>query len=398
CHCHCHPFSVPQFEPFRALRYSAKYSLGDVCAQPYDVQSDADRESYANRSTHNIVHLDLPVGPDAYREAAKNLSSWIESGALQLDAEPSFTLYRMKFVDTAGRARETVGVIGALRIEEPNSKKVLPHEQTTPKAKTDRLDLTRATQANLSPIWGLSLTPQLSTAFVEPGELLGAFTDEIGVQHIVERVSNRARCAVISKLIAQHPVVIADGHHRYAISRTYRDENPQLNDAKSTLCYINELIDEQLSVAAIHRLYSDVEIGELLAQLQKYFDVIDLPTLTPAIIAKMSQDSHLTFVAPTGQAKSLKPKPEMFAGVRNLDSVFLEHALADIDKSVSYQHGFTEVTTQLKTGKYTAAILIRPVSVAEIQRTAAEGILMPPQSTFFTPKLQTGLAIRPLSN
>ena len=389
---------MPQFEPFRALRYSAKYSLGDVCSQPYDVQSDADRENYARRNTHNIVHLDLPVGPDAYREAAKTLSSWIESGALQLDAEPSFTLYRMKFVDSAGRTRETVGVIGALRIEEPNSKEVLPHEQTTPKAKTDRLDLTRATQANLSPIWGLSLTPQLSTALNEPGELLGAFTDENGVQHIVERVSNRARCAVISKLIAQNPVVIADGHHRYAISRTYRDENPQLKDAKSTLCYINELIDEQLSVAAIHRLYSDVETGSLLTQLEKFFDITDLPTLTPSIIAKMSQDNHLTFVAPNGQAKSLKPKSEMFTGVRNLDSVFLEHALADIEKSVSYQHGFSEVTAQLKTGKYTAAILIRPVSVSEIQRTAAEGLLMPPKSTFFTPKLQTGLVIRPLSN
>ena len=389
---------MPQFEPFRALRYSAKYSLGDVCSQPYDVQSDADRESYARRNTHNIVHLDLPVGPDAYREAAKTLSSWIESGALQLDAEPSFTLYRMKFVDSAGRARETVGVIGALQIEEPNSKEVLPHEQTTPKAKTDRLDLTRATQANLSPIWGLSLTPQLSTALNEPGELLGAFTDENGVQHIVERVSNRARCAVISKLIAQHPVVIADGHHRYAISRTYRDENPQLKDAKSTLCYINELIDEQLSVAAIHRLYSDVETGSLLTQLEKFFDITDLPTLTPAIIAKMSQDNHLTFVAPSGQAKSLKPKSEMFTGVRNLDSVFLEHALADIEKSVSYQHGFSEVTAQLETGKYSAAILIRPVSVSEIQRTAAEGLLMPPKSTFFTPKLQTGLVIRPLAN
>jgi uncharacterized protein (DUF1015 family) len=389
---------VPQFEPFRALRYSAKYSLGDVCSQPYDVQSDADRESYARRDTHNIVHLDLPVGPDAYHEAAKTLSSWIESGALQLDAEPSFTLYRMKFVDSAGRARETVGVIGALRIEEPNSKEVLPHEQTTPKAKTDRLDLTRATQANLSPIWGLSLTPQLSTALNEPGELLGVFTDENGVQHIVERVSNRARCAVISKLIAQNPVVIADGHHRYAISRTYRDENPQLKDAKSTLCYINELIDEQLSVAAIHRLYSDVETGSLLTQLEKFFDITDLPTLTPSIIAKMSQDNHLTFVAPNGQAKSLKPNLEMFTGVRNLDSVFLEHALADIEKSVSYQHGFSEVTAQLKTGKYTAAILIRPVSVSEIQRTAAEGLLMPPKSTFFTPKLQTGLVIRPLAN
>jgi uncharacterized protein (DUF1015 family) len=92
----------------------------------------------------------------------------------------------------------------------------------------------------------------------------------------------------------------------------------------------------------------------------------------------------------------MKPKPEMFNGVRNLDSAKLEHALADIEKSITYQHGFTEVNTQLKTGNYTAAILIRPVSVAEIQRTAAEGLLMPPKSTFFTPKLQTGLVIRKL--
>ena len=388
---------MPQFEPFHALRYSSKQSLDDVCSEPYDVQNDADRETNARRNTHNIVHLDLPIGPDPYRQAAKNLSLWIQSGVLQLDTEPSFTLYRMKFVDSAGRARKTVGVIGALRIEEPNSKEVLPHEQTTPKAKTDRLDLTRATQTNLSPIWGLSLTPQLSAALVEPGELLGAFTDKNGVQHIVERVSNRARCAVISKLVEQHPVVIADGHHRYAVSRTYRDENPQLKDAKSTLCYINELIDEQLSVAAIHRLYSDVETDLLMTQLQKFFEVTDLPTLTPAIIAKMSTHSHLTFVAPNGEAKSLQPKPEMFDGVRKLDSVFLEHALAEIEKSVSYQHGFAEVNALLKTGEIAAAILIRPVSVAEIQRTASEGLLMPPKSTFFTPKLQTGLVLRQLT-
>ncbi len=362
------------------------------------MQSDADREKYVRRNKCNIVHLDLPVGADAYNDAAKTLVSWIQGGVLTLDEEPSFTLYRMKFVDSAGLARETVGVIGALQIEESDSKEVLPHEQTTPKAKTDRLDLTRATKANLSPIWGLSLTPQLSTALIEPGQSLGAFTDENGVQHIVERVTNRARCAVISKLIAQHPVVIADGHHRYAVSRTYRDESPKIKDATSILCYINELIDEQLSVAAIHRLYSDVQFDLLTTQLKKFFDFSDLPTLSPAIIARMSKDGHLTLVTPNGDAKSLQPKPEKFNGVRNLDSAFLEHALADIEKVVSYQHGFTEVTAQLKTGNFTAAVLIRPVSVAEIHRTATEGLLMPPKSTFFTPKLQTGLVMRQITN
>ncbi len=388
---------MPQFEPFRVLRYSTKYSLADVCAAPYDVQSDADREIYARRSEHNIVHLDLPVGEDPYRKAAKTFSSWIQSAVLTLDAEPSFTLYRMKFIDSAGRARETVGVIGALKIEDANSKEVLPHEQTTPKAKTDRLDLTRATQANLSPIWGLSLTPKLSTALVESGELLGAFTDENGVQHIVERVTNKARCAVISKLIAQQPVVIADGHHRYAISRTYRDENPQLAAAKSTLCYINELIDEQLSVAAIHRLYSDIGFTALVNQLAKYFEITELQNIDASIISKMDAQQHLTLVSPDGTAKVLKPKPEMFNDVRNLDSAMLEHALSALNPTVAYQHGYREIVEQLATAKFTAAVLIRPVSVSEIQRTASEGLLMPPKSTFFTPKLQTGLVIRPLN-
>ena len=387
---------MPQFEPFQALRYAQNISLQEVCAPPYDVQSQNDRDKFASQSDFNIVHIDLPIGDEPYALASRRFSDWQRNGVLVSDELPSFTLYRMKFVDSAGRSRETVGVIGALRIEEPSSKQVMPHEQTTPKAKTDRLELTRATQANLSPIWGLSLTPQLSSALLEPGEKLGSFTDENEVEHIVERVSNKARCAVISKLIAQNPVVIADGHHRYAISRTYRDETPQLKDANSTLCYINELIDEQLSVAAIHRLYSDVKLEALVAQLAKFFDLADLPRVDSSIIGKMNEQKHLTLLTPDGNGTVLKPKPDMFNGVRNLDSMFLEHALAEIEKSISYQHGFSEVATQLKTGNYTAAILIRPVSVSEIQRTAAEGLLMPPKSTFFTPKLQTGLLIRKL--
>lgn len=389
---------MPQFEPFRALRYSPEYALGDVCAPPYDVQNDSDRKSNADRSAHNIVHLDMPQGDEPYINAAKNLSTWIESRVLRLDDEPSFTLYRMKFTDSAGRSRETVGVIGALKIEEPNSKQVLPHEQTTPKAKTDRLELTRTTRANLSPIWGLSLTEKLTAALIQPGDILGELTDGNGVQHIVERVTNRARCGVISKLVAQQPVVIADGHHRYAVSRTYRDENTTIKGAESILCYINELVDEQLSVAAIHRLYSDVEFTALVNRLAKYFEISVLQNIDASIISKMDAQQHLTLVSPDGTTKIMKPKSEMFNGVRNLDSAMLEHALSALNLTVSYQHGYHEIIEQLATAKFTAAVLIRPVSVAEIQRTATEGLLMPPKSTFFTPKLQTGLVLRDLQN
>ena len=388
---------MPQFEPFHALRYSPKVSLQDVCAQPYDVQSDADRTNFASRSQYNIVNIDLPLGSDPYVSAAKQFADWQRAGIIVRDELPSFTLYRMKFADSTGKQRQTVGVIGALKIEPEKSSEVLPHEQTTPKAKTDRLELTRATHANLSPIWGLSLTSNLTTALIEPGESLGSFTDENNVQHIVERVSNKARCAVISKLISQNPVVIADGHHRYAISRTFSAEAKDLAGATSVLCYINELVDEQLSVAAIHRLYSDVEFTVLVNQLAKYFEISELQNIDASIISKMAAQQHLTLVSRDGTAKIMKPKPEMFNGVRNLDSAMLEHALSALDLTVAYQHGYREIVEQLATAKFTAAVLIRPVSVSEIQRTASEGLLMPPKSTFFTPKLQTGLVLRDLN-
>ncbi|NBU60577.1 MAG: DUF1015 domain-containing protein [Actinobacteria bacterium] len=388
---------MPQFEPFRALRYSTKCSLADVCAAPYDVQSDADRAKFASRSQYNIVNIDLPLGSDPYSSAAKQFADWQRTGIIVRDELPSFTLYRMNFADSTGKQRQTVGVIGALKIEPEKSSEVLPHEQTTPKAKTDRLELTRATHANLSPIWGLSLTSNLTTALVKPGESLGSFTDENNVHHSVERVTNKARCAVISKLISQSPVVIADGHHRYAISRTFSAEAKDLGGASSVLCYINELIDEQLSVAAIHRLYSDIGFTALVNQLAKYFEITELQNIDASVISKMDAQQHLTLVSPDGTAKVLKPKPEMFNDVRNLDSAMLEHALSALNPTVVYQHGYREIVEQLATAKFTAAVLIRPVSVSEIQRTAREGLLMPPKSTFFTPKLQTGLVLRDLN-
>jgi len=371
--------------------------LAEVCAQPYDVQSESDRANYARRNKHNIVNIDLPVGGNAYQRAGELLKRWILDKVLVADDAPSFTIYRMSFVDSTGARRQTSGVIGALRIEAADSKEVLPHEQTTPKAKTDRLELTRATRANLSPIWGLSLTENLTGALAEPAELVGSFTDENSVEHRVERVTNQARCAMISNLIGQRPVVIADGHHRYAISRMYRDENPELDLARSILCYINELVDDQLSVAAIHRLYSDVSSQILLEHLGKYFEMSGLSRIDSSIIGKMTKDSRLTFISKDGVAMAMQPKAEMFSGVRNLDSAMLEHALRDCKHSVTYQHGFTEVRSRLTDDEISAAILIRPVSVAEIRRTANESLLMPPKSTFFTPKLQTGLVLRQLA-
>ena len=392
---------MPRFEPFQALRYESTIDLNEVCSPPYDVLSDADRLALANKHENNIVHIDMPLAPsgNAYEHAASVLTQWIGNGVMVRDDAPSFTLYRMQFTDSTGKPRNVVGVIGALEVVDEGAGGVLPHERTTPKAKTDRLELTRATDANLSPVWGLSLANGLSKLLSEPGELVGGVTDDLGVIHSVERVADSARIAAISSAISSHPVVIADGHHRYAISRTYRDETRERIGSKSsgaelTMTYVNELIDEQLSVAAIHRLYEGISYKELAAALSPFFTITDADPVGQTTLSQMNERNSLCLVAKTGRTHWLTPIAEKFAGVRNLDSAYLEHALSNVQHEVRYQHGVTEVQHELQTSDATAAILIRPVSVAEIQRTANEGLLMPPKSTFFTPKLRTGFVMR----
>lgn len=394
---------MPRFEPFRALRYSADLPLAGVVAPPYDVLTSAQRDAHAGRHARNIVHVDVPSGDGTtrYASAARILAEWSADGTLVLDAAPSFTICRMSFTDEGGRVRVTSGILGALQLVDPGSPEVLPHERTTPKDSTDRLDLTRATNANLSPVWGLSLTTGLSSLLDEPAEPVGELVAADGVRHRFERVTDAGRLAAISEAVASRPVVIADGHHRYSISRTYRDERRRLDAgdagaAELVLAYVAELAEPNLSVAAIHRVYASPGFDALARRLAQRFDFTDAGPVAPGTIVEMERRGCLCLVRPDGTGTWMRPRPGAFDGVRDLDSARLESALDGNDVVVEYQHGVEHVLERLRSGSASAAVLIRPVTVTEILRTAHEGILMPPKSTFFTPKLLTGPVIRPL--
>ncbi len=394
------PCAVPRFEPFAAIRYATD-DLASVVAPPYDVLSNADVDVLEARSPHNIVWIDVPRGgEDRYELAAKTMRAWLDEGILAIDTEPSFTIYRLRFTDPAGARRDITGVIGSLEVVDPEAGGVLPHERTTAKASTDRLDLTRATAANLSPVWGLSLARGLTELLQDPGETLGSVTNE-GVEHVVERVTDPQRIAAIRECLAADDVLIADGHHRYGISRTYRDEVREATGrtdtpAELTLAFVNELIEEQLSVAAIHRLYADIELADLVQALARSFDLVPIERPSSEIIAALQKEGFLILVGRQA-AWRMRARPGRFDGVRALDGGWLETALADVRLTVTYQHGLDETLHEVDSGRACAAVLIRPVSVAEIERTAREGLLMPPKSTFFTPKLKTGFVIRALT-
>ncbi len=396
---------MPRFEPFPAVRYSSDQSLDLVAAPPYDVISDRDVKDLLALDEHNIVAIDVPNeagGGNRYAAAAATLAEWLRGGVLVEDDSPTFTLYRMQFIDESGVERETVGVLGGLEVVDEGAGGVLPHERTTPKAKTDRLDLTIATQANLSPVWGLSLAAGLTDLLRAPGEPFGSCIDENGVNHVVERVSDQPRVAAISAAVAAAQVVIADGHHRYAISRTYRDMQRAATGRRDlaselTLTYVGELVEEQLSVAAIHRLITGVPDWALLESFSPLFEMTPAGIVEPRHAREVVERGALCLVHADGHGTFMVPRPECFEGVRDLDSSRLEHALERVPGiDISYQHGVSNIVEAVTTGRAQAGVLLRPVSIAEIRRTADEGLLMPPKSTFFSPKLRTGLVIRRL--
>ncbi|MDQ2728684.1 MAG: DUF1015 domain-containing protein [Actinomycetota bacterium] len=391
---------MPRFEPFAGLRYSPSHisTLDDVVCPPYDVISESQREALVHRSSCNVVRLELPEGPDAYRGAAALLDAWRDGGVLFREHRAAFYGYRMSFRSPSGSARSSVGVIGALGLEPPGEG-ILPHEETTPKAKTDRLELLRAAKANLSPIWVLTPETGLAALCEPPVHPSSHATDERGVIHELWPITEPERVAAITELVGGGPVLVADGHHRYETALAYEVEaGAQPGDHHAVMALVVELAGEQLSVQAIHRLISDLPAGfDLLGALDPFFDLT--PTAAPdsSIIGRMADAGALAVVTASG-AWLARPRPAVSdAAVHDLDSSRLDVALATFpDVTVTFQHGWFDAAAEAIAGRAQAAVLLRPASVDQIAGVAQGGVRMPPKTTFFAPKPRTGMVIRDL--
>lgn len=394
---------MPHFEPFPGLRFRDDVDLDAVTAPPYDVIPPAARAELAGRTAYNVVHVDLPdeaEGPDRYTNAAERLAQWEADGVLVRDSEPSFYVYRMGYHDRAGRPRQTTGVVGALGLVPPFDG-VLPHERTTPKAKTDRLELLRATSTNLSPIWGLSLAEGLADLCEPTGPPLGRATDEAGVHHRFWPVRSPALVEAITERVSSAPVVIADGHHRWETSIAYRDERgggPGAADL--TLALVVELAPDQLDVRPIHRLLRGLPPGlDLLDALSTWFEVLDTQPPDPSLPARAEEVGALGLALPGSEAVLLRPRAEAFPDeTPDLDSSRLDVARAGLpEHEVVFEAETDAVLAEVGSGD-AVGVFLRPATVAQIAATAHGDERMPPKTTYFWPKPRTGFVFRPVDS
>jgi uncharacterized protein (DUF1015 family) len=394
---------VPRFEPFAAVRYNPdRVELADVVAPPYDVIGPDDLARLEARSPYNVVRVDLPrsdPGQPRYEKARCRFDEWIAQGVLTADAEPAFYLYRMGWRNDDGRLRQTSGVVGALEIDAPRAGDVLPHERTMAKPMDDRLHQLRACRANVSPIWGLSLATGLAAASEPSGPPIARVTDEDGVHHRVWRITAPAALEAVASIVASAPVVIADGHHRYETALAYRAEQRAANGDQPgpydlVLTYLVELAGDELGVRPIHRLLSGLpENFPLVEALSQAFSVEPAGAIAEDLPERMAAAAALGLVRP-GASYLLRPRPGAPAST-DADSELLEQALETLPPhEVGYHHDVQHALALLDKGEAQAAVLLRPMSVAQIAAAARAGRRLPQKTTFFHPKLRTGLVFR----
>ncbi len=391
---------MPRFEPFIGIRYDiATLDPALVTAPPYDVIRATDRDALIARAPANVVRIDLPVdGEDPYGDAARQFVQWRADGILVDDPQPSFTVYRMDAPDENGVIRHTTGVIGAMELTRPGEGDILPHEFTTPKAKSDRLDLLRSTRSNLSAVWGLSPARGLTALLATDEAPLCRFEAD-GVTHSVWRITDDSRIDAIRTAIGSAPIVIADGHHRYETSLAYRDERRASEGnggaADAVMTFVVELVEDELEVGPIHRLISGLPEGfDLRSALAPFFEIEEFTFTEAPTVRRIEQLGGLVLVLPN-EAWLLRPRPETIAKSRDLDSSRLDLALASLpEHSLVYQHGVDHIRETVASGAAQAGVLLRPVTIDQIIEIAEGGEKMPPKSTFFAPKPRTGIVFR----
>jgi uncharacterized protein (DUF1015 family) len=411
--------------PLKAVHYDlGKVALGDVTAPPYDVIDAAKRADLVDRSPHNVVEIDLPEAPDEgdrYEHAARLMEKWKDDGVLTADAEPTLWALEQDYTGPDGRSLTRRGILCRVRLAEYGEGAIRPHERTQPGPKEDRLRLTRATRHNLSPIFSLhpGTTWDLLGGAPE-GEPWGEATDEDGTVHRVWKIDDAAVHDAVRDALADAELLIADGHHRYETALTYAREVGGDGEHQYVFMALVSLEDPGLTVFATHRLLTDLDLAKQEALRDTVTELFDVSEVSrdelipgagdgPAAFGYM--DAHhkaprkLTLKDPAVLDEALAGRSDAYRRLdaAALEALILRRALGMTEddiaakRGLAYQSSLEGALAKLDSGDADAAFFLRPTPVEQVRAVAAAGETMPPKSTYFFPKLLTGVVFNPLS-
>jgi uncharacterized protein (DUF1015 family) len=415
---------MADLQPLRTLRYepSVVGSLDDVIAPPYDVIDAELRARLAARSPYNVVEIDLPP---SYEQAAATMADWRQRGVLVREEEPAVWVLRQDYEAPDGERRTRTGVLARLRVDEYGPGRIRPHERTHPGPKEDRLRLTRATRTNLSPIFSLFPDPDGAAARameqVAAGTAFAAAADLDGTSNTLWRSTDEDLVAELQMALADAELLIADGHHRYETARVYADEVGGEGEHRYVLMLLCSLSDPGLLVFPTHRLLTGLKedsakqlaIREVLTRdfdIEELNDVRELePPPGPVAFGYMDsfhkQPYRVTLKDQSIADRALAGMPDPYRRLDTavLESLVLRGALGMSEDDISHLRGLDyskdldDAIDAVRTGRADAGFFMRATPAEAVREVAETGESMPPKSTYFYPKVPTGLVFNPLT-
>jgi uncharacterized protein (DUF1015 family) len=421
---------VATVRPFQGILYDPqRVDLSRVVAPPYDVISPADQRRYYEQDVHNVVRLiagevrpsDTPED-NKYTRAAGFFQRWLADGVLRREPSPCLYVYRHQFIDpTNGQAQVRLGILGVVELE-PFGSSVLPHEQTHARAKADRLSLTRAVVANLSPVFALYEDPEsaagpiIATATAERPRL--SIAGEDGDAHTVWSIRGAERFRELAEVLRVSRLYIADGHHRYETALNFRNkqrlEHPEAPPDAAfnyVLMLLVDVRDPGLAILPTHRLLHDFDrfdpalVGRL-ASRHRVTPCSDRAALLAAMqeptpghrIGMATSQTH--FTVDIERATAADPVSRLDVSVLHHEILQRELGLtpAELEQEhyLSYSRDVGLVLDRVETGGAQAAFLLRPPAVSDVVEVARAGQVMPQKSTYFYPKPASGIVFNPL--
>lgn len=432
-----------EVKPLNAIVYNQeKVDMNDVIAPPYDVILDDYREELYKRSPYNIVKLILAKGskdlsdPDnRYDEARKNFHQWLEKQVLIKLDTPCILYILQKYTTENGRNIIRKGFIARNKIEDFSTKKILPHEFTMGGPKEDRLNLTKKCKANFSQIFMVYSDPQkqIENSVDLTGTPFIDVTDDNGVQNVVYKIEDAKTIALIEKVMADKTLLIADGHHRYETAMNYRnylkEQEIENKESEYVMSYFTNLDDENLLVFPTHRIITKwIEPYVLLEKVKKYFDVKDFQ-----FDGKNKQDVKAEFLQAIEDANEKQISMGLYMKNvnnfylltlrENVDLILDEFEVPDVLKKldltvlhkvlVTKEFGYSdqeqmaqdgikyikqesEAFDLIDSGKAEASFIMAYPKIKDIKEISQAGFRMPQKSTYFYPKLLSGIVINPL--
>lgn len=416
---------MAEIKPIRALKYTDKagpLSL-NVCP-PYDIISEDERAALIKGSPYNLVRLEKPEGADKYADAAALLETWLANGILERDAEDCIYVYGEDF-EVKGVRYSLKGIICLCKLYPFSEGVVLPHENTLSGAKADRFELMKTTLCNFSSIYGLYVDEQAEITSVIHRAAAHApeqcFTDDEGVTHSLWRIADPADTAQIINAMAPKQIFIADGHHRYETAvkfRNYLADNGVCEGNRDyVLMTLVDMDNDGLVIFPTHRLIHSMPVDKdaLLAKLAPTFDIeeYDNVNMAEAVLARYTdRKAYALYTGGNGfTLLTLKGMPQQKddGGLSALDvSVLHDLVLEDclgIDKenmaaqrNLRYTRDIGEAVESVRSGESSAAFILNPTKVGEIKSVSLSGGKMPQKSTYFYPKLKTGLVMNTIKD